>query len=188
MNRPITTNVVVHKSGIHGKGVFAARDIKRGEFILVIDDSDVVTDPRSLTENQRRYQCDYLENGKIVILKAPERYTNHSCNPDSYTKTVRRLRRRYAMRNIRKGEEITADYAINGYGGILRNCNCGSKQCRRRVRCNFFRLPRTLQKRYYPYLDRWFKKQFKRQISQLSLFAPARLSKVQVRPSHPHPS
>ncbi len=161
-----TPNAVVKSSRIHGKGVFINKNLRKGEFILAIDDSEVVTDPRELTGHQRRFQCDYLENGKIVLMKRPERYINHSCTPNSFTRTVRGVRKEYAMRNIRKGEEITSDYSINGYGGRL-ECNCGSRACRKKVSGSFFDLPKTLQTKYYPYLDSWFKRQFKGRLKEL---------------------
>jgi SET domain-containing protein len=74
-------SVVVKESQISGKGVFSLRSFKKGEEILEIDDSHVVADPSTLTEEQYEFECDYLANGKIVFMQAPERYINHSCDP-----------------------------------------------------------------------------------------------------------
>ena len=99
-------------------------------------------------------------NGKYIIMGEPERYINHSCNPNSYTNK----RRDIAMRNIKEGEEITSNYSINGIDNWEMNCNCGSKSCRGIVYGNFFKLPKSLQKRYLPYLEPWFAKKFKNKL------------------------
>lgn len=135
--------------------------------ILEIDDSHVVTDPSKLTKEQHESELDYLADGKIVIMQAPERYINHSCDPNGYAKTDNGIRRVFAMREIRKGEEIVGDYSINGYNDGTFKCRCGSKNCRGVYRGNFFKLPKTLQKKYLPYLDDWFVAQFKDEINRL---------------------
>jgi len=160
------TDVSVKKSKIHGKGVFANKDFKKGEKILAIDDTHVVDDLFKLTEYQKTYQCDWLKT-KTVLMQAPERYINHSCNPNSYVKTVDAIRTLFAMRDIKRGEEITYDYAINGYYKSAMPCKCGAKNCRKILNCDFFQLPNQLQLKYLPYLDDWFVKEFKDKIKQL---------------------
>ncbi len=93
-------NVVVKESKIHGKGVFAEKDFNKGEVILDINDSHVATDPSKLTKEQHEFELDYLANGKIVIMQHPERYINHSCDPNSYVKTGNGVRKVFAMRDI----------------------------------------------------------------------------------------
>jgi len=160
-------NVVVKESRISGKGVFSTRGFKRGELILEMDDSHVVTDPSKLTKEQHKFELDYLADSKIVIMQTPERYINHSCNPNSYVKTVNGIRGVFAMRDIKKGEEITGDYSINGYTRGTFKCHCGSANCRGVYQGNFFKLPKQLQKKYLPYLDDWFVEQFKDKIDRL---------------------
>jgi SET domain-containing protein len=160
-------NVVVKKSRISGKGVFSNRSFKKGEVILEMDDSHVVTDQTELTKEQHELELDYLADGKIVIMQVPERYINHSCDPNSYVKTVSGIRKVFAMRDIQKGEEIVGDYSINGYNEGTFECHCGSKNCRVIYRGNFFKLPKALQKKYLPYLDDWFLEQFKDEIISL---------------------
>jgi SET domain-containing protein len=160
-------NAVVKKSSISGKGVFAAKDFKESEMILKIDDSHVVIDPTKLTKEQHEFELDYLANGKIVFLQSPERYINHSCDPNSYAKTMHGVRKLVAMRGIKNGEEITFDYSINGYNDGTFGCHCGSKNCRGIYQGNFFKLPKLLQKKYLPYLDDWFVEQHKEKIDKL---------------------
>lgn len=160
-------NVVVKKSGISGKGGFSNRSFRKSQVILEMDDSHVVADPSKLTKKQHEYELDYLADGKIVIMQAPERYINHSCDPNSYVKTINGIRKVFAMRDILKGEEIVGDYSINGYNEGTFECRCGSKNCRVIYCGNFFKLPKALQKKYLPYLDDWFLEQFREEVISL---------------------
>jgi len=160
-------NVVVKKSRISGKGVFSSRSFSKDELILEMDDSRVVTDPSNLTKEQHEFELDYLADGKIVVMQAPERYINHSCDPNCYVKTANGIRKVFAMRDIHKGEEIVGDYSINGYNEGTFRCRCKSKNCRVIFQGNFFRLPKELQKKYLQYLDDWFVEQFKDEIGRL---------------------
>jgi hypothetical protein len=100
-------------------------------------------------------------------MQPPEKYINHSCNPNSYTKTIKGVRKVFAMENIKKGEEITYDYSINGYNDGTFQCNCGSENCRKRYQGNFFKLPKKIQLKYLTYLDGWFVKEHKREVDKL---------------------
>ncbi len=160
-------NVVVKKSKIQGKGAFANENFKKGEVVLKIDDSHIITDYSTLTKYQKKYQCDWLENSKCILMQSPERYINHCCDPNTYIKTVRGVRIVWAMRDIKKGDEITYDYAVNGYYDTATKCRCGSKKCRKTLNFNFFELPRNRQIEYLPYLDIWFKREFKKELSKI---------------------
>lgn len=160
-------NVEVRGSGIQGKGVYSLKDFNKGEIVLEIDDSDVVTEDRELTQEDFEFHCDYIGDGKAVLMKSPEVYINHSCNPSTYVKTIDGIRKVVAMRDIRKGDEITYDYSINGYNDGEFECNCGSDNCRGTYQGNFFHLPRELQIKYLPYLDTWFVNEHKKELEGL---------------------
>ena len=160
-------NFIVKESRISGKGVFSARSFKKDEEILDIDDSHVVADTSALAKEQYEFELDYLANGRIVVMQAPERYINHSCNPNLYVKTVNGVRKVFALRDIPKGEELVFDYSINGFNNGTFNCHCGSENCRGVYQGNFFKLPKYLQKKYLPYLDDWFREQFKEMVESL---------------------
>lgn len=159
-------NIFVGKSKIHGKAVFASRNLKKGDFVLAIDDSHVVLDESMLTPKQHAFDLDYLED-KTIIMQTPEKYINHSCDPNVYVKTEKGVRNVYAMRSISKGHEIAYDYSINGYNEGEFKCHCGSKNCRKIYQGNFFKLPKTLQQKYLPFLDIWFKRKFEKEIDSL---------------------
>lgn len=163
------SKVYIDRSPIHGKGVFAAVDINQGERILQIDDSRVVTKNNPLREEEGEYEyhCDYLAGGKIVLMQPPERYINHSCDPNVFVKTVNGVRYVYALRDISVREEITFDYCINGYGDTVWHCNCGSPRCRKMIHSDFFHLPREIQLEYLPLLDQWFIEENKKKVEEV---------------------
>jgi len=155
--------VYVKESTLQGKGVFAVKDFKKNDLVLEIDDTHVVEDENKLTPEQHAFDLDYLED-KIVLMQEPEKYINHSCNPNTYVKTKSGVRQVLAMRDISKGDEITYDYSINGDNEGTFECRCGSKNCRKIYQGNFFKLPIELQKHYLPYLDDWFSKKHEKEI------------------------
>lgn len=147
--------VYVDVSPIHGKDVFTLCTIHEGQRILKIDDSRVVTDDNPLRPELGEYEhhCDYLAKGKVILMLEPERYINHSCDPNVYIRQVASVRYVYAMRAIHAEEELAVDYCINGYGDSVWHCTCGSPQCRKTIHTDFFQLPREKQREYLPYLD-----------------------------------
>lgn len=159
--------VIVKSSSIQGKGVYAIVDIKKGEMVLEIDDSHVVTDPSKLTKEQNEYDCDYLADGKVILMQSPEKFINHSCDPSTYVKTINGVRKVLAMRDIKRGDEITYDYSINGDNDGTFKCHCKSKNCRGIYQGNFFKLPIEIQKKYLLYLDDWFITQYKDRIERI---------------------
>jgi SET domain-containing protein len=160
-------NVVVKKSKVQGKGVYANEKFKEGDVILGIDDTHVVPDASKLTPKQHEFDCDYLADGKVILMQPPEKFINHSCEPSSYVKTIGGIRKVVAMRDIKKGEEITYDYSINGDNEGAFKCNCGSKKCRGVYQGNFFKLPLKIQYKYLSYLDDWFVEKHKNEIDEL---------------------
>jgi SET domain-containing protein len=162
-------NVEVRASAIGGRGVFATRYFEAGERILRRDDSRVVTEENPLLAGEDEEHCDWIADGRIVYVQEPERYTNHSCDPNAY-KEVDAGGVRYctARRAIEAGEEITTDYRIDNSGDGTFDCRCGSSRCGGTVQTNFFRLPRKMQVEYLPYLSPWFGERFPEKIAALA--------------------
>jgi SET domain-containing protein len=164
-----TLKVVLQESPIDGVGVFAAVDIPKGHPVLKIDDSRQVSADHPLNESEGEYErhCDYLAGGKVVLMQSPERHINHTCNPNTYVKTIAGIRYVFALADIAAGEEITYDYCINGFGDTIWQCNCGSARCRREIHSDFFHLPHDLQLEYLPLLDDWYLEEYETQVRQL---------------------
>ncbi|HYO91824.1 MAG TPA: SET domain-containing protein-lysine N-methyltransferase [Pyrinomonadaceae bacterium] len=161
--------VLVARSKIHGLGVFARRDFAEGEIILAIDDTRVVDDEHPLRPElgEQSYHCDYLANGRVVLMRSPERHINSCCEPNTYVKTVDGKRYVVARKPIKSGEELTYDYIIDCHGGIVWRCSCGSQRCRGTIVSSFFELPLELQIEYLPLLNGWFIKEHPDEIETL---------------------
>ena len=161
--------VYTAESTIHGTGVFASVPMLPGEIALRIDDSRVVTKvaPLDPTKGEFDYHCDYLAGGKVVLMRPPERFINHSCDPNAYTRTIGEDRYLLALREIRIGDEITYDYCLNSKGNTAWNCNCGSKYCRKRHLSGFFHLPLHVQARYLGLLEPWYLEEHQAEIDRL---------------------
>ncbi len=155
--------VEVRKIGKHGRGVFACEDFKKGEFIIGIKGREVSRAELFAMSDYINSHAGTIGRDKYLIFGYPEKYINHSCDPNSYEYK----RKVIAIRGIKKGEEITFDYSICSIDNWRMKCRCGSKKCRKIVRGNFFRLPRALQKKYIQYIDEWFRKEFKNELRQL---------------------
>ena len=166
--------VYVAPSRIHGEGTFAAVDIKKGERIFAVDDSNLVPEGLSHEEAERIYKhhCDDIAGGKKVILREPDGWINHSCEPNINRKTLDGVRWEVALRDISAGEELTHDYRINGGGDTTWECNCGSARCRGVIHSDFFRAPLDLQFEYLPLLDDWFVEENRERVEALRARIP----------------
>lgn len=59
---------------------------------------------------------------------SPLRFVNHGCQPNTYLRIALGRLEFYALRRIKKGEELTANYGDTHHGGSLR-CRCGTDNC-----------------------------------------------------------
>jgi len=57
------------------------------------------------------------------------RYINHSCEPNTFMRRTATRAEFYALRDIRRGEELTVDYGHSHHEGRL-PCRCGAPACR----------------------------------------------------------
>ncbi len=102
--------VVIRKSNIgqfeNGKGVFAARDFKKGEIVIKYNLKPLTKKEfDELPKEEKEFTHRHF--GVMYLYPSPERYVNHTSNPN----TVQDLKRKcdVARREIKKGEEITTD-------------------------------------------------------------------------------
>ena len=81
-----------------------------------------------LPQSERKYID--LQGDKILLVGDPERFVNHSCDPNTTPGDLCDI----ARRDIVAGEEITADYALfcNPDGGF--ECRCGKENCRGKIK------------------------------------------------------
>lgn len=116
-------DVIVKKSTIEGKGVFAARDFKKNEIVLTWHPKSLTKDEFDNLSDQELKYCD-KEDDIYSIMQPPERYVNYSCNPNTKPDDSSDI----AIRDIKKGEEITSDYLGMSNPDFI--CNCGSDKCK----------------------------------------------------------
>jgi SET domain-containing protein len=119
---------LIKKSYINGRGLFANKDFKKGDLVIPWNkESKYLSkdDAIKLAEDSKKYVAIY--KGKYLLIASPERYLNHSCNPNVETKEDGA---EYAIKKINKGEELTGDYTkIRPLVGFT--CNCKSKNCKK---------------------------------------------------------
>lgn len=140
--------VSVRGSQVHGWGLFADHNFRKGEVVAeYIGEyvSDAVADLRERRYREQRMQdYQFRVDGSLVIdatlCGGYARYINHSCSPNCVAKVVNgkppneHLKRVLivSQRDIQASEELSYDYQFPLEMDLdLRiPCNCGSKQCR----------------------------------------------------------
>ena len=115
-------DIVVKETKGKGKGVFAARDFKKGEIVLIWHPKAKLSleEMRKLPEDEQIHTT-YVGNGMYYVMGEPDRYVNHSCDPNTYVNDDKDI----ALRDIKEGEEITSDYAVNSIDDWEMECKCG---------------------------------------------------------------
>jgi len=136
----------VRVSSIHHRGVFAARDIKKGERLIEY------TGRRLTAAQADRSQSDYLFQltPKIFIDgKNTARYFNHSCYPNCEVEIVRGQIWVKAYLNIKRGEELVYSYSYSLEESKDYPCLCKARKCAGYI----------LDQYYWPQLKKIQKKQ-----------------------------
>jgi SET domain-containing protein len=153
------------KSKIHGFGVFAQQNIKKGELIVVwggcIFTAEEVNKlpKRLITYPVKVYNNLYLGQKIQSNIDDAEMF-NHSCNPNAYIFGQNIL---LAKRNIKKGEEICFDYATTEDDPSWEfDCLCGAKNCRHIIKGNDWHDP-VFQKRNLSYFSFYLQEKIKKQ-------------------------
>tara|TARA_B100001248_G_C27012940_1_gene288489 strand:+ start:63 stop:518 length:456 start_codon:yes stop_codon:yes gene_type:complete len=126
----------IKKSKIDKNGLYANRDIKKGTKIIeykgkIISVKQSETDPKFdngraiyLFNLNKKYDLD----GDFKFNTA--RLINHSCNPNCEVFGTGLKVFVYAMKNIKKGDELSYDYGFS-YDSDYKQfpCKCRSKNC-----------------------------------------------------------
>ncbi len=134
--------VAIRKSGIHNRGIFAARDIPEGERVI-----EYVGDKVTKAESDRRADLQLDKAGKngdgaVYIFTLNKRYdidgnvswnkarlANHSCDPNCETDVIKGHVYLISLREIGKGEEITYNYNFDLEFFEDHPCLCGTEKC-----------------------------------------------------------
>ena len=126
----------IKKSNIDKRGLYASKNIREGTKIIDYV-GKIISKKESETNNKFDNKKDiYLFNlnnrydldGDFKFNTA--RLINHSCNPNCEVAGVGLKVWVYAIRDIKKGEELSYDYGF-GYDEYYKDfpCRCGSKNC-----------------------------------------------------------
>ncbi len=127
-----------------GFGAFASIAIRKGEVIHQFTGSPISYEEAVNLGKDESY-C--LQTGpcEYIMLNMPEKFINHSCDPNCGLNADREL---IALRDIRKDEQLFFDYSTT----MLERhwemaCDCKSRNCRHIIR-DFDLLPSALQAHY----------------------------------------
>jgi SET domain-containing protein len=132
--------IEVKESPVEGKGFFAKEDMGKGEVVLQFKGLRVMNKPGIYTLQ--------ISPHKHLLIDEPWRYVNHSCDPNCGIKDKVKL---VAMRDIKRGEEITFDYAMSELR-MRMECRCGSPNCRKLI-TGYAGLSRNLKKKYKGFIS-----------------------------------
>lgn len=146
-DEPTEMRIRVQRSGIHGWGVFAVRDIGKDEIISEYVGEKVRQIVADIREAE--YDRDHRDGGLLGgcymfrvdaehIIDATRignhaRFVNHSCEANAYARVgvlpdMSKHIFIFAQRNIFAGEEVTYDYQFPLEETAV-ICNCGSSVC-----------------------------------------------------------
>lgn len=101
--------VIIGKGKLAGKGVYADRDFKKGEVVIQYNLKPLSDDEyKKLPASEKMFT--HLHGTVRQLYSIPERYVNHSDNPNTYHR-VKSFKDQadVALRDIKKGEMITGD-------------------------------------------------------------------------------
>ena len=134
----------VKKSKIHGSGVFATKNIKKGTRIIeYIGEKIKKSEGDKRSERRIKKFLDSKETGSVYIFElnkkydidgSPEynkaRYINHSCDPNCEVDIIDDKIWISSIKNIKKGVELSYDYGYE-FDEDFRDhpCKCGSQSC-----------------------------------------------------------
>ncbi len=136
--------LIVRRSGVHGKGVFAAAPLGAGERLLEYKGERI-----SWKEAQRRHPHDpdepnhtfyfALDDGRVIdgnVGGNSARWINHSCAPNCEAEEVEGRVFIRALRDIAPDEELFYDYGLVIDVRLTKKlkkdyaCRCGARKCR----------------------------------------------------------
>ena len=124
----------VKKSKIAGKGAYARTAIPRRKKIGDLGGIIItMKEARVLIRNKKVINLVELDHDLALNASANPndiRFINHSCDPNTFMRVLKDRVEFYALRTIKKGEELSCDYGETHHEGTL-PCKCGAKNCRK---------------------------------------------------------
>ena len=143
MRKTTSPYIALKQSRIHSTGVFAKKDISKGTRII-----EYVGERVTKAESDRRADIPLEKNktngehGAVYIFVLNRRYDidgyvpyntaryiNHSCEPNCETEVIRGHIWIIALRDIKKGEELSYNYNYDIEDYENHECRCGTNRC-----------------------------------------------------------
>ena len=139
-----TKYFAIRRSGVHGKGAFALKDIRKGTRLV-----EYVGENITPAESDRRYDDTKVKDHHTFLFSVDNRkvidatyggnesrFINHSCDPNCDAVIDKQRIWIETIREIEPGEELAYDYAY-----VLEErhtpaakkrfpCRCGARNCR----------------------------------------------------------
>jgi SET domain-containing protein len=135
----------VKKSKIHGSGVFATQSIKKNTHIIeYIGEKITKKEGDKRSEKRIKKYLNSKKTGSVYIFElntrydidgSPKynkaRYINHSCSPNCEVEIIRGKIWIVAIKNIKKGDELSYDYGyeFDKEDFMDHVCKCSAKNC-----------------------------------------------------------
>jgi len=125
--------VKIAKSKIAGKGAYALEHIPAKKKIGDLG-GIIITMKEALQLIKNTKVINMVELGNNLALNASDqpndmRFINHSCGPNTFMRVLKNRVEFYALKTIKKGEELSCDYGETHHEGTL-PCKCGAANCR----------------------------------------------------------
>lgn len=99
-------NVIIGEGDLAGKGVYANKDFEPDEVVIKYHLRPLTQEEfDALPEDEQEFT--HSQRGIMYLYSVPERYVNHSNNPNTYQDYVNKAD--VALLHISKGDMITTD-------------------------------------------------------------------------------
>ena len=131
-------------SSVHGSGLFASQNIKRGNKIIeYVGDKVTKKEGDKRADQQINKAKKNKNNGMVYVFELNQRYDidggakynqarliNHSCNPNCEVEIDNNRIWILAIKNIKKNTELSYNYGYSYDTDYVDHiCKCGSKKC-----------------------------------------------------------
>jgi SET domain-containing protein len=151
-------NLEVRNTKKYGKGVFTKEDIKKDSTLAFFGGYIMSLQEESLLDKSIRDSAHQIDDNLVIGIKNVKEiqdvdFFNHSCEPNAGFRGQICL---VSMKNIKKGEEVTFDYAmvLGGDEPYELNCQCSNSTCRGKITNTDWKNLK-LQKEYEGYFQ-WY--------------------------------
>ena len=125
--------VKVSKSNIHGYGLYALCNMPAKRKIGSLG-GKIISKRQGRLKAKTKASISLVElwNGQTLDASVNSnelRYINHSCQPNTFMRTIHNHVEFYALRDIKRDEELTCNYGLTHHEGN-RKCTCGASGCK----------------------------------------------------------